>query len=544
MQTFYAKDHGVLPGCSAARPLSALFQKLRGIEGEKTLVFERGDYQIDSSGCDTELLYITNTVGDKEFSADETPHENKVALNLKGIRQLKIVGNGARFIIDGKATNIALQHCEAVEISDIELCVVRPDMHELKVARKTPFTVDFQIDGESGYAFEGGKLWFMGTGYRCAADAHARNAHWIGCIHQNTPDRVKRVGHPLFGAFRMRELAPRLFRAHYPNTLRFHRGDRFYLFDVRRQFAGIFLNDCRDITLRGIKQRFNYSLALVAQNCETITVDSVEFAPEEGAARRLASVADFIQICMCRGDIAITNSRFEGAGDDCLNVHGIHFQITRISGDTLTLRFMHPQSHGFNPLHPGDEIALIDPATLLEKARARAVSSRLIGEYEIELTLDSAQGFRKGAVIEDVTMCPNVLFAGNTVNRIITRGLLLTTRGRVVVKNNRFISTSMSGVLLSDDAKSWYESGMCRDVTIQNNIFDYCGQTPVLIKPENSRHAGAVHQNIRIFDNDFRQYAGPCIRAKSSDGIVIKGNRFHGRKKLKAVDCQNVQTDF
>lgn len=55
MQTFYAKDHGVLPGCRAARPLSALFEKLRGIEGEKTLVFEHGDYQIDSGDCDTEI---------------------------------------------------------------------------------------------------------------------------------------------------------------------------------------------------------------------------------------------------------------------------------------------------------------------------------------------------------------------------------------------------------------------------------------------------------------------------------------------------------
>lgn len=544
MQTFYAKDHGVIPGCRAARPLSELLQQMRGVEGEKTLVFERGDYLIDSRDCDTELLYITNTVGDKEFTANETPHENKVALNLKGLRQLKIVGNGARFIIDGKATNIALQQCEEIEISDIELRAVRPDMHELKVMRKTPFSVDFQIDCESGYEFKSGKLWFLGSDYRVAADAHALNAHWIGCIHANTPERVKRVSHPLFGAIRMRELAPRLFRVQFPNTLRFHCGDRFYLFDVRRQFAGIFVNGCREIKLHEIRQRFNYSLALVAQDSENITVDSVEFAPEEGAARMLASVADFIQVCMCKGEVNIVNSRFEGAGDDCLNVHGIHFKITRISGNTMVVRFMHPQSHGFNPLHAGDEIALIDPATMLEKARARAVSSRLLDEYEIELTLDSAQGFCENGVIEDVTMCPHVRFANNTLSRIITRGLLLTTRGRVVVENNRFVSTSMSGILLSDDARNWYESGMCCDVTIQNNVFSYCGQTPVLIKPENSHHAGAVHRNIRILGNVFEQYKGPCIRAKSSDEIAIKGNRFHEHKKLKAVNCQNVQTDF
>ena len=71
---------------------------------------------------------------------------------------------------------------------------------------------------------------------------------------------------------------------------------------VRRQFAGIFVNKCENVKLQNIKQRFNYSLALVAQDSENINVDNVDFSPEENSARKMASVADFIQICMCRGN--------------------------------------------------------------------------------------------------------------------------------------------------------------------------------------------------------------------------------------------------
>ena len=98
----------------------------------------------------------------------------------------------------------------------------------------------------------------------------------------------------------------------------------------------------------------------------------------------------------------------------------------------------------------------------------------------------------------------------------------------------------MSGILLSDDAKSWYESGMCRDVTIKNNVFDYCGETPILIKPENSNYGGAVHKNIKIIGNTFKKYDGACISAKAADGLTIKGNHFANSVKPKLVNCENV----
>ena len=146
-------------------------------------------------------------------------------------------------------------------------------------------------------------------------------------------------------------------------------------------------------------------------------------------------------------------------------------------------------------------------------------------------------------VIEDISACPNLDFENNFMTRIITRVLLITTRGKVNVKSNHFVSTTMSGILLSDDAKSWYESGMCKDVTIENNTFDYCGQTPILIKPENRIYAGAVHKNVKLIGNTFKKYNGYCITAKDTDGILLKDNKFSGAKKIKTKNCTDVTTE-
>ena len=163
-----------------------------------------------------------------------------------------------------------------------------------------------------------------------------------------------------------------------------------------------------------------------------------------------------------------------------------------------------------------------------------------MNEYEIRLSVSSTKNAVVGKVIEDITACPDLEFTGSISSKIITRGLLITTRGKVNVEGNRFLSSSMSGVLLSDDAKSWYESGMCQDVAIKNNIFDYCGKTPILIKPENSRYDGAVHKNVKICGNTFRNYRGACIKIKNSDNIIIRDNKFDRSKSIRMKNCNNI----
>lgn len=539
-----AADFGVVPGREVEKELTALLKNLSETQGEKELYFEPGEYSIDASKCEKELFYITNTVGDNEFKKGEVPHENRAAFNLKGINDLYIKGDGAVFTIDGQCTNMAIRDCENITVEGITIKVVSPDMHELAAERVTPFYVDFRLDRESNYVKTEKGFAFKGTDYQVDFADCALNAHWIGRIRKESINSLRRVGHPLLGCHKIKELDDRLFRAYYFIPRGIKKGDRYYLFDVRRKYAGIFAERCKNLTLRGIKQRFNYSLALVAQDCENVNVEKVDFSPEEGGVRLMASVADFMQICMCRGDVNITDSFYQGAGDDCLNVHGIHFKIESIEktaqGGELKVKFMHPQSHGFNPLRVGDDIEYIDTKSMLSKGKAKILSSSLLDEYTISLSVDSLNGGEKGMVIEDVTACPNLYFAGNELTRIITRGLLITTRGKVVVKNNIFADTQMSSILFSDDAKSWYESGMVCDAVIQGNKFLTCGSGKnIWILPENSVHEGAVHGDFLIEDNIFASPKNGGISAKSTRSVTIRNNKIV-KKSKNFVTVKNV----
>ncbi len=543
LRIYNALDFGVKPYAYCETELEKFLSSIPQDEEEKIIVFENGTYLIDATKLRTEKLYITNTVGDKEFSSDETPHLNRAPLWFNGLKNVTVEGNGAKFIIHGKSTNAVIDNCENIKIQNLTITADNPEMHELKVVGKGLFYVDYEIDEQSRYVNENGKLYFIGHDYKRSFKDHSRNAWWIAHFPEDKPHFCQRTYHPLRDTFKVSEIGKRRIRAYDFTASKFKVGDKYYFYDVRRQYAGIFVQDSKNVVLQNVKQHFNYSLAFVAQNTENIKLTNLDFTPEND--RVMCSVADFIQICMCRGQLIVKDSKFSGAGDDCMNVHGFHFKIVDKNGDKIIVRFMHPQSHGYNAFEIGDEIEFIHPETLLPKGSARIVDSIMLNEYDIELTLDTVENAVVGEFVENVTACPQVEFVNNEIDRIITRGLLLTTRGKTNIENNLFYSTTMSGILLSDDADSWYESGMCLDMTIKDNVFDYCGENGVLIKPENKKYDGAVHKNITICGNTFKKCEKVCFDIKDSDNIIIQNNVIGDcPETIRTKNTTNIKKDF
>lgn len=545
MQTFYASDFGVQDGKDVSRQLDELFHTIRQTAGEKTLVFTRGTYYISRENRNPIHTHITNTAGKREYRAPNEPAVHRFALHLDGIDDLTIEGGGAQFIMRGPMTNLAVTHCRNLMIRGLTLDTADPNLHRLDVVEAGRFHVTFRAHDRDILEKSGRFYNWVGEGYRLSTRKGAETSWWNASIRPGNERLIYRSDHPLAGAFSMKKVGPALYRCRYMIPKNYEPGQRFYVFDTTRYEVGIFADGCENLCLEEISQHFNYSLAFVAQDCRDITLRSLRFQPRPGSGLEVTSLADFIQICMCSGQVTVEDCVFSGACDDCLNVHGIHFSADRKKDGRILAKFRHPQTWGFNPLHAGDHLRFIDPQSMLPLGENRIHTSRLADPYTIELTLEDPSAVPDGNfVIEDADRCPELIFRRNEVDRIITRGLLLTTSGKTVIENNHFTATGMSGILISDDARNWYESGFVRDVTIRGNTFDFCRETPVRILPENRIHRGAVHRGIRILNNRFRSYHGTCITAKSTDDLEIRGNDFACGDPLKTENCGNVRTDF
>lgn len=534
-----AIEKGIIPQTDVTESLSALLKECVKIDEQKTLIIESGDYYIDSSLCDKEIFYITNTCEPWCWEKDEVPHEYKIAINIKGIKNLHIIANGAKFIMNGRVTNIAIHNCENVMIEGLITDAISPDMHDLKVVAKGRNYVDYKVDYETKLLAEGNKIYFTGKDYKTNIKKNVYISWWNGKVSVDDINTIKRVKHPLLGSTKVKLIADDTIRAVYPLGNNAKVGDTFCVYDHRRKNEGIFVTRCKDVVIKGVTGHFNYGLCVVVQDCENFTLDGCKFVPREDNVRLMSSVADFVQLCMCKGDMVITNNTFIGAGDDTLNVHGMHFKVVEKKGNNIIVKFCHNQSYGYNALHVGDYVDFVDGNTLAIVGSSKIVSSKMIGEYRIALELENADNLKVGQLIEDTTQCPNMIFKDNFMTRIITRGLLITTRGKVVVENNVFDSTTMHSILLSNDAKSWYESGRCEDVTIRDNVFNTCPQYTVCVKPENGGNTNIVHSNITIENNTINSEAGGFY-VKCADNVKIKNNKFTKNGYKKTYIASNI----
>lgn len=538
-----AINKGIIPNTDVTLALSALLKECSEISEAKTIIIEPGDYYIDSTSCNKEILYITNSCADKEYDdKSETPRLCNIAIHIKNINDLEIIANNVNFIIDGRVTNIVIDNCKNIKIEGLDIDVINPDMHELKVIKNGLFYVDYELNKESKYLKEKNKFYFVGKEFKSSFTKHATTAFWIGNIPPKDQNSISRVAHPLSLAIKIKELAPYKFRVYFPIPKKHALGAKFYIYDHNRKNAGIFINKSSNVSLIGIKQHFNYGLAYVAQDCDTLTIDGCEFAPKKDCTRLMASVADFIQLCMCKGDIKVNNCTFIGAGDDTLNVHGIHFKVEDIKDNYATVKFCHAQTLGFNPLHIGDTVEFINRFNLDIYGKATILKSELIDNYTIKLKLDNVNGLKNDMVLEDISRCPNLYFTNNSMTRIITRGILATTRGKIVIDNNLFDSTTMHSILVSNDAKSWYESGRVEDLTITNNTFNRCPMYTVQVLPENALSTVKVHKNITIANNTINSEKGGFY-IKNADNVVIKNNKFTKNDGRYEIINSNVQID-
>lgn len=209
-----------------------------------------------------------------------------------------------------------------------------------------------------------------------------------------------------------------------------------------------------------------------------------------------------------------------------------------------------------------DSIAFVHPATLGIYAYALVKSARRLSDREILVTLQKGgagtaapspvktavpSGVRVGDVVENISWTPRLTFRHNVVTGTNTRGLLVTTRRKVVIEENEFDRVGMQAILIADDALSWYESGSVRDVLIRGNVFREGGHNAlpgnyaIAIAPENHELIPSpVHRNIRIEGNRFYCYNAPVLAARSVEGLSFMNNTVMYNRPFRGMPAKGL----
>ncbi|WP_158643004.1 right-handed parallel beta-helix repeat-containing protein [Mucilaginibacter ginsenosidivorax] len=532
---FSAGDRIVITGPADFR--ESLFLVARGSNKKHVkLVFEKGTYNFYPEASFKKQFFISNT-------NDDAYTPKAIAIYIDSSSYVDIEAVGAKMLMRGKMIETCIDHSHDIKIHGATYDYYRPTVSELEVIKTADNFADLKIHPDSKYSIKDSLLTWEGEGW-------GYNSISLWQVLDPATGHLQRVDINMEG---LKYVASGInnVRVYFKRNPGFKAGLVYQNRDITRDCAGIFLVRSNNLVLKNIHINFMHGMGAVSQFCRNITIDSVFVKPAANSGRTCAAWADILHFSGCVGKISIINSWLSGANDDAVNVHGTYLRIIQQpQPNQLLVRFMHNQTFGFEAFVKGDSIAFVHSNSLLQYGESIVSKAVRVNDKDILLTLKAplTDTIMPNDVVENITWTPRVYISNNTIERIPTRGILVTTRGKAVIENNIFRRVNNSAIAVADDAASWYESGMVKSLAIRNNKFYLCGGPVVLVSPENTQNnVIKVHNNILVTGNEFILLpATEAVYAKSTANIRVLNNSFKVTSTpvakaglIKFKDCTN-----
>jgi len=490
------------------------------------------------------------------LSNSDVASERRCAILIEDQCGLTLHAYGARFVCHGRLQPVSVVRSSAVVLAGFAIDWEHPLNAEVQVLATDPAgTVDVEIDPvQYPHVVENGKLligdlrepweWEMVFGGDDLAVVPGTGDGWI---------RER---------FETRALASDRLRLHVSTSMLPRAGDWLVLRTPKRDHAGLFIAESRDIRLRDIRLHHSAGLGCLVQFCENVDIERFEAVPSPGR-HVLSGHDDGIHVSNCRGRVRISGCRFHGLMDDPINVHGTSVAVAeRLDARSLRCAFSHPQSVGLPWGNVGDRMNILHGASMTsigENTVAAIGSDTRPGSFIVSFDKDLPDGIGPENALENLTWSPEVEIRDCQFGSCRARGLLLSTPLRSLVINNHFDSSG-SAILIAGDARCWYESGGVRDCLIAGNTFSdlclgsmyqYCEAIISICPDILSPHPEIpVHRGIVITDNDIHTSGQPVLYALATHDLVFRDNRihrssrippWHPRKEMTALEaCRNV----
>lgn len=507
------------------------FVRASFFKGEEVIIrLEPAVYNFHRNLAAQYPYHISNTASEKE-----NPNPQKhIGVWMRDMENIIFDGNGATILTHGELTSFVIDNCKNIKLTNFKLDAADPTVVEIDVTKVGEDFIEFDILPPTEFTVRNGVFLFKGEGWRFGDGKLVPKFKAIAQIYDPEREMTLRTPSPIHNYTKTEVIGEHSLRLFFDYQPKVKVGERYQLRHSIRNEVCMFLNDSKDIEIRNVDFNFMGNFGIVSQFSENITFENIKCEPSAESGRTNAGFADFLQFSSCKGKIRILNSRFAGSQDDPINIHGIHLQVVRQIGDNkVIVAYHHPQTFGFPPFKPGDELAFVNRATLNYEGETALVDSiRPLDEYNFELTLNrnfSSQEEKKldsGYAVENITWTPDVLIAGNYFTKTPTRAILITTRGKSLIEGNIFYRIPMESILVADDASSWYESGPVTNLTIRGNTFIDCESPVISVSPENKIFENPIHSNISIIGNKFISAKEDAIKIIDSEKIEIKGNSF------------------
>lgn len=534
-------------------------------DGESvTLNFPKGEYHIYKDHAQVREYHTSNT------NSIQSPQKT-IGILIDGHENLTVEGNDSLFMMHGNMMALAVVDSRNVKLQNFSWDFAVPTVSEMTITelgtKDGKQYTDFFIPSCFPFEIKGNTIEWQSepspyTGERYWTETGIHNAYSI-VAHQPEEEMTRAYftsDSPFSNVSGITKLSDTKVRIVYQSARPSMQKVGMLLelaSSAYRETAGAFTWESSNVLVQNVNVHFMHGFGWLLQMTRDVTFRNCNFMPREQSGHYTVSYADIIHASGAAGEINIENCNFSNSHDDPINLHGTFTRVEQRRDDhTLLLKYIHTQQGGFPQYHVGDKVAFFTRDTLESSDNeslytvSEVVSNpgedgndlrTMIIKFQEELPsyLSEQIGGQPKYVAENVTYAPQVTVKGCTFKNVPTRGILCTTRNKVLIEDNTFLNMSMATIYLSNDSDEWYESGPIRDMTIRNNTFyiKNIGRTSweyapaVYIHPVTKggglpSESNPIHKNILIEGNTFHMDTDTVVKAESVENLTIRNNKI------------------
>ncbi|MDE6610871.1 MAG: right-handed parallel beta-helix repeat-containing protein, partial [Muribaculaceae bacterium] len=489
-----------------------------------------------------------------QFISNNDESLKRIAFDLVGIDGLTIDGNDTKLLFTGFISAFNLENCRDITIENLSIDYTRTFHSEGTISNvfdggfDIRFPDDYRVDLHNGLVrFRDSEGTVYPYGSMLEFDVEKREpayyAHdiwiWGGMPAEKNDD----------GSFRF-------YGKDKVGTV----GNTMVFGALSRYNPAFTLADCSGVTIKDVDLYHCCGMGVIAQRSRDIELNRLNVLPAEG--RMISITADATHFVNCAGYLRMIDFTFKNQKDDATNIHGLYMAVDSVlAPDRMMVRWHNSGQYGVDFIRPGMTLELVDNDNMTTYARRTVKDvNRLNKIYtEVSFTEPLPEGVKKRHVVAADDEYPDVLIKGCHFSRNRARGLLLGSRGPIVIEDNYFHIPG-AAILFEGDGNFWWEQSGVRDVTIRNNVFDNgnygCsswGDACIAVgsgipDKANSRY----HKNIRVENNTFRVFDPRIVSLYCVDGfeftpdnrIEMTDDYTYAREETRnfvATDCDNIQ---
>ena len=495
---------------------------------------------------DTIRIKPTKAFEEYQYISNNDPSMKRIAFQLQDMENFSIDGNGTVLLFSGHISPFNLERCENISIKDLTIDFTRAFVSEgvITAAGEGFFEVEFPEhyiittnDGHLYFKDEDGEEYPYSNllefdPVRKEVAYHVRD-HGI-----SYPSHFEQVilAKPASSGDNQETASISRYRFFRPDYVGSKVGNVMVFGASKRNNPGFTLLDCDGFSLTDVKLYNCCGMGVIAQSSKDIELLRMDVEPTPGSDRVISISADATHFVNCKGYIRMIDCVFRGQKDDATNVHGWYMAVDNVvSPYKLLLRWRHPAQNGIRFIKPGMILEFVNSKTMETYSRQVVKGvEHLNSEYtEVTFSEPLPSEVQVGDVVAEDETYPDVLISGCYIGNNRARGLLIGSRGKVVIEKNTF-HTPGAAILFEGDGRYWYEQSGVRDVIIRDNVFDNCmygspswGSAVIAVgsgipEKENSRY----HKNILVENNVFRGFDHRIVNLYCVDGFTFRGNKI------------------